>query len=81
MASLTLKDIPEDLHQALRAEAAAHGRSLTKEVFVRLRLSIAEGRAGDADEHLRKAKSLQSRMKGVHIDEAFLASAKREGRL
>lgn len=80
MASLTLKDIPEDLHTALKAEAEAHGRSLTKEVYVRLRLSIAEKRAGNADEHLRKARSLQRQMKGLHLDEAFLAAAKREGR-
>lgn len=80
MASLTLKNIPEDLHAALKAEAEAHGRSLTKQVYVRLRLSIAEKRTGDANEHLRKARSLQRRLKGLHIDDDFLAAAKREGR-
>ena len=80
MPSLTLKDIPEDLHRKLKEEAEAHGRSLTKEVYVRLRLSIAQGQAGDAAEHLQKARSLERRMKGIHIDGTFLAAAKREGR-
>ena len=80
MASLTLKDIPKDLHEALKTEAIAHGRSLTKEVYVRLRLSIAQRRAVEADEHLRKAKSLQRRMQGVHIADVFLAASTREGR-
>jgi len=80
MASLTLKDIPEDLHRRLKAEAEAHGRSLTKEVYVRLRLSVAQGSASDSREHLLKARSLERRMKGIHIDGAFLAAARREGR-
>lgn len=29
MPSFTVKDLPPDVHQALKAEAAAHGRSLT----------------------------------------------------
>jgi plasmid stability protein len=80
MPSLTLKDIPEDLHRKLKEEAEAHGRSLTKEVYVRLRLSIAQGRKSDGTGHILKARGLEKRMKGVHIDGAFLAAARREGR-
>ena len=50
MASLTLRNIPEDLHRKLKAEAAAHGRTLREEIILRLReslvLSRAEGLAG-----------------------------------
>ena len=36
MASITLKDIPEDLHARLKNEASANFRSLTQEAMVRL---------------------------------------------
>ena len=44
MPSLTIRDIPEDLHARLKADAAAQGRSLNKEVLVRLKLSVTERR-------------------------------------
>ena len=39
MPSLTIRDIPEELHARLKAEAAAHGRSLNKEILLRLKVS------------------------------------------
>ena len=36
MATITLKDIPEDLHASLKREAAANFRSLNQEAMVRL---------------------------------------------
>ena len=41
MPSLTIRDIPEDLHAKLKADAAAHGRSLNKEILLRLSVSLA----------------------------------------
>lgn len=41
MPSLTIRDIPEDLHSRLKADAAAHGRSLNKEILLRLSVSLA----------------------------------------
>ncbi len=39
MPSLTIRDIPEDLHERLKSDAAAHGRSLNKEILLRLKVS------------------------------------------
>ena len=41
MASITLKDIPEDLHALLKAEADANFRSLTQEALARIDRSFA----------------------------------------
>lgn len=41
MPSLTIRDIPEELHAKLKADAAAHGRSLNKEILLRLSVSLA----------------------------------------
>lgn len=40
MASITLKDIPEDLHAQLRVEAEANFRSLTQEALARIERSF-----------------------------------------
>ena len=41
MASITLKDIPEDLHAQLKSEAEANYRSLTQEALARIEMSFA----------------------------------------
>ena len=41
MASLTLKDIPEDVHAQLKAEADANHRSLHQEALARIERSFA----------------------------------------
>ena len=46
MASITLKDIPEDLHAQLKREAAANFRSLSQEAMARIQRSF------DLDERL-----------------------------
>ncbi len=40
MASITVKDIPEDLHAVLKNEADANFRSLAQEVLARLQRSL-----------------------------------------
>lgn len=36
MSTMTLRDVPEDLHQWLKQQAAMHHRSVNKEVIVAL---------------------------------------------
>ncbi len=40
MASITLKELPEDLHGQLKLEAESNFRSLTQEVLARLQRSF-----------------------------------------
>jgi plasmid stability protein len=81
MPSLTIRDIPEDVHAALRQEAAENGRSLNKEVLLILKTAIAGRRRQDPTETLRRARELRRRMKGVWITNAFINRAKRQGRM
>ena len=50
MASITLKDIPEDLHATLKGEADANYRSLGQEVLARLHRSLDSERATRRDQ-------------------------------
>ena len=78
MASLTLKNIPEDLHEALKAEAVAHGRSLTKEAFHCLRIAL--NRTGpDGSEVEAKARQVRKLFRS-DLAPADLDRWKRQGR-
>jgi plasmid stability protein len=48
-ATLTLKNIPDELHERLKASAGAHRRSLDGEAIVRLE-TVLMGRRVDAFE-------------------------------
>jgi hypothetical protein len=50
MASITLKDIPEELHATLKGEADANYRSLAQEVMARLQRSLDLDRATRRDQ-------------------------------
>jgi len=44
MKSITLKDIPQPVHAALRQRAKQHGRSLNKEALACLKMIVAPAR-------------------------------------
>jgi len=80
MPSITLKDIPDDLHSRLKEDAAAHGRSLSKEILLRLRVSVLEARPRDPKALIAKAARVRRSLAGAWIDDDLLARSRREGR-
>lgn len=50
MPSITLKDIPRDLHGILKHEAEANFRSLSQEVLARLQRSLDQDTASQRDQ-------------------------------
>jgi plasmid stability protein len=75
MPSITLKDIPEDLHAQLRQEAEAHFRSVDQEVLARIQRSF------DLDDHLSAervnrliAEAMTSGPEGILSREKFDAA-------
>ena len=50
MASITLKDLPDDLHATLKGEADANYRSLAKEIEARLQRTLDQERATRRDQ-------------------------------
>lgn len=54
MASLTIRNLDDDIKQRLRAKAAIAGRSMEEEARAALRLYVAEGVKGNVYDVLRK---------------------------
>ena len=57
MVSITLKDIPDQLHRALKQRARLHHRSLNKEVLATIESAI-QGSMGDREVKLGAGKGL-----------------------
>ena len=78
MATLTIKNLPDDLYEDLRRTAHAHRRSITREATVLLERALGR-RAVDEDELAERARHLRARSAAsLTYDE--LRSAIEEGR-
>lgn len=78
MTTLTLKNIPEDLHERLRERAARHHRSLNSEVLACLRAVLTSERV-DPDALLAAARHAREGI-GGRLTARVLAELKAEGR-
>ena len=75
MSTITLKNVPDNLHSALKQQAKMHGRSLNKEI-----LSMLQGQAcGTPDERIAEAHAVRESME-VYLTQRELDEAKEEGR-
>jgi plasmid stability protein len=79
MASLTIKNLPEDLHRKLKRQAKANRRSLTGEAIACLERGVQPPRV-DPEEFLADVRELRKRIRGPAITDAWLRRAKNEGR-
>ena len=74
MYSLVIKDVPEELHERLKTEAAKHHRSLTNEALTLLKLAL----------HIEEKKftkiTLPVKGQKFLLTDDWLDAAKREGR-
>lgn len=78
--TLTLKNIPDEVYERLRASADAHRRSLNSEAIVCLESVLLPGRI-DVSERLARARALRSAAFGsTRIKSRDIDAAKREGR-
>ena len=71
MASLVIKNLPDDLHQQLKQRAQRHHRSLNKELIAILEREIQGGGQGELPEPVRLREPLTQPM---------LDQAREEGR-
>ncbi len=82
MATLTLKNVPEELVERLKRQAAEHHRSLNQEAISQLQASIALR----SDEEIRRvaerirATREQLRAKGIWLDHSLVRELIEEGR-
>jgi plasmid stability protein len=76
--SITIKNLPIDLHRRLRQRAERSGRSLNREIIACLRQSAGADPV-DVRAVLAEARSLRRLVRGP-IPDAEVNAAKREGR-
>ncbi|HMB54440.1 MAG TPA: Arc family DNA-binding protein [Thermoanaerobaculia bacterium] len=80
MATLTLKNVPDELVERLKREAKENRRSLNQETLLRLEKSLATRRRS-VEETLAALRRLHVKMEGLPpVDDEFIARAKAEGR-
>jgi antitoxin FitA len=78
MATLTIKNIPDELCQRLKERAAEHHRSVNGEVIFCLE-KVLVGNRVDPDEFLERVRALRRRMPRVFVTDKDLRAAKNLG--
>lgn len=79
MATLTIKNLPDDLYEQLKQTAAQHRRSINSEVIVCLERSLLAPKI-DVVETLSKIRKLRRKTFGHFLTDKNIAKAKNEGR-
>ena len=77
MPTLTLKNIPDDLHAKLKASAERNRRSLNSEILIRLECDFAVPSL-DPDVYAKELKAFAARL--PRVEHAGVTRYKRQGR-
>lgn len=77
--TLTLKNIPDEVYQRLKAAAETHRRSLNSEAIVCLESVLLPGRI-DPGERLARARALRAALPKAKFKARDIDAMKREGR-
>jgi plasmid stability protein len=78
MATITIKNIPDDLHEALKKKASLQRRSLNNEIIACLETSL-RSLPVDLESFLYKAQALRKQVSG-RLSNRDLKTLKDEGR-
>jgi len=78
-ATLTLKNIPDEVYQRLKLSAATHRRSMNSEAIVRLEAALQANRLAPA-ERLARARALRAGLPIGKFHAATIDAMKRESR-
>lgn len=79
MATITLKNVPKDVHIALKQRARRHQRSLNQEAILCLDLALGRSSRNPRD-LLAGIRDLKARVSLKRVDLDWINSAKRKGR-
>ena len=77
MPTLTLRNIPEDLHAKLKDSAKRNGRSLNSEILARLERDLLAPRV-DREAHAKELKAFTGRI--PKVEHGRVGRYKRQGR-
>lgn len=79
MASLTIKNVPEELVRRLKKQARIHRRSLNREVIACLE-QAARSVAVDPEALIARARAVRVEPRGVRLTDRTLARLRADGR-
>ncbi len=79
MATITLKNVPDELYERLKRSAAENRRSMNNEAITCLEKMLRVPSV-DPKAFLAEVRAMRRRMKGVWVTDKFLNAAKRQGR-
>ena len=80
MATLTIKNIPDEVYEQLKQSATRQRRSINNEVIVCLE-KVLRSRSVDSATFLSSIRALRKNISTVFVTEDDLRAAKDEGRL
>jgi len=81
MAALTIKNIPDELYQKLKASAKRNHRSLNSELIACME-KVLNSERFDQKQFLAEVREMRKKLevRGVYLTEEFLRDAKESGR-
>jgi plasmid stability protein len=79
MSTLTIKNVPAELHEKLRAAAARHRRSINSEVIVQLENSLRT-ETSNSERLLEEIRARRERLPHLNLNDDILRQMKNEGR-
>jgi plasmid stability protein len=79
MATITLKNIPEELHRELKKRAEEHHRSLNREILATLKTATSKTHHVDTNALIREARAARAKFTR-QISDAEINAWKRAGR-
>jgi plasmid stability protein len=80
MATLTIKNLPDNLYRRLKELAAAHRRSLNSEAILAVERAVSGEEVRDPNEVLVELRSARRKVENVFITDAALQKARASGR-
>lgn len=79
MSTITLKNVPEQIHEVLKSRAKEHRRSLNREIICSLEKMLSIG-VSDAEQILGDARVVRESMGDAYLTQRELKAMKEEGR-
>ncbi|WP_290650494.1 Arc family DNA-binding protein [Aquisalimonas sp.] len=79
MATMTLKNVPDELYERLKEAASRHRRSLNNEAIVCLEQALESGPV-DPKRLLAQVRKVRARGANVYVTDDDLRAARDEGR-
>jgi plasmid stability protein len=79
MATITLKNIPADLHRELKKRAEEHHRSLNREIIATLKTATGKTHRVDVEALIREARAARAKF-ARQVSDAEINAWKRAGR-